>query len=133
MIRRPFASWVGGLVRLSDAVSFPKIEESADLEDICGVINALFSGLAFSGIIAAIYKQRPELRLQQRAPEREARSRWATARSALAIIRCRSHNTVFHQQAQNFSAGRCLTRRIPMAEPISDLIMQIRTVGCAFE
>jgi hypothetical protein len=52
---------------------------------------------------------------------------------ALAIVRFRLQNTVFHQQTQNFSAGLRLTGRIPMAEPISHMIMQIRTVGCPFE
>jgi hypothetical protein len=137
MIRRPSASWVGGLVRLSDAVSFLKSRRVPTSGISTGVINALFSGVAFSATIAAIYLKRQELlcivaRADQHPSGRQGRA-GPQHESALAIIRCRSHNTVFHQQAQNFSAGRRLTGRIPMAEPIGDLIMQIRTVGRPFE
>lgn len=44
----------------------PSWEERAQLGDLFGVINSLFSGLAFAGVIYTIYLQREELALQRR-------------------------------------------------------------------
>lgn len=40
-------------------------EQSGQLGDSFGVVNALFSGLAFAGVICAILMQRQELKLQR--------------------------------------------------------------------
>jgi uncharacterized membrane protein YciS (DUF1049 family) len=56
-------------------------EQRAQLGDLFGVINSLFSGLAFAGVIYAIYLQREELSLQRRELQltREELQRTATA------------------------------------------------------
>lgn len=52
--------------------------------DMFGAINALFSGLAFAGIIFTILRQREELKLQRKELEltREELSRTASAQEA---------------------------------------------------
>ncbi len=44
---------------------YPKIEERGQFGDSFGVVNALFAGLAFAGVIWAILLQREELELQR--------------------------------------------------------------------
>jgi len=44
---------------------YPELDKSGQFGDLFGTINALFSGLAFAGIIAAILLQRQELQLQR--------------------------------------------------------------------
>src|SRR5215510_12732323 len=47
------------------AYFYPDMDKRGQFGDLFGVINALFSGLAFAGIIAAIHLQRQELQLQR--------------------------------------------------------------------
>jgi hypothetical protein len=56
-------------------------EKRAQLGDLFGVANSLFSGLAFAGVIYTIYLQREELSLQRRELQltREELQRAATA------------------------------------------------------
>jgi len=44
---------------------YPAMDQSGQFGDLFGTINALYSGLAFAGIIAAILLQRQELQLQR--------------------------------------------------------------------
>jgi hypothetical protein len=56
-------------------------EQRAQLGDLFGVVNSLFSGLAFAGVIYTIYLQREELALQRRELQltRDELQRTATA------------------------------------------------------
>ncbi|MBY0321854.1 MAG: hypothetical protein K2X72_24230 [Reyranella sp.] len=46
-------------------VSFPDWQTRGQFGDIFGVVNALFSGLAFAGLVYAILLQREDLQLQR--------------------------------------------------------------------
>lgn len=60
------ALWVGAGVLLYDAnESTPILGERGTFGDMFGSINALFSGLAFAGIIFTVLLQRQELQLQR--------------------------------------------------------------------
>jgi len=56
-------------------------QERGQLGDLFGVVNSLFSGLAFAGVIYTIYLQREELSLQRRELQltRDELQRAATA------------------------------------------------------
>ncbi len=61
--------------------SFDQMNERGTFGDMFGAVNALFSGLAFGGIIYTIYLQRTELILQRKELEmtREELTRSASA------------------------------------------------------
>lgn len=69
--------------------ALPSWEQRAQLGDLFGVVNSLFSGLAFAGVIYTIYLQREELALQRKELQltREELRRTATAqeKSELAL------------------------------------------------
>lgn len=46
-------------------MEYPKIEERGQFGDSFRVVNALFAGLAFAGVILAILLQQKELKLQR--------------------------------------------------------------------
>jgi hypothetical protein len=48
---------------------YPEIEESGQVGDSFGAVNALFSGLAFAGVVIAILLQSEDLRAQEHAME----------------------------------------------------------------
>jgi hypothetical protein len=88
--RSPFI-YIAGLVVLlwiatPFAVSalFESPEQRGQLGDTFGVVNALFSGLAFAGLIYTIHLQRHELSLQRRELEltRQELTRTAAAQEA---------------------------------------------------
>jgi len=55
-----------GLTPIAVTSLYPdQMDKSGQFGDLFGTINALFSGLAFAGIIAAIWLQRQELQLQR--------------------------------------------------------------------
>jgi hypothetical protein len=60
---------------------YPSLADRGQFGDLFGAINALFSGLAFAGVIIAILLQRRELELQRQelAATRAELSRAATA------------------------------------------------------
>lgn len=66
--------------------------ERGILGDMFGVVNSLFSGLAFAGIIITIYLQRDELRLQRKELE-ETRNEFITQNITLRLQRF--ENTFF--------------------------------------
>jgi hypothetical protein len=47
------------------AFYFPNWQQQSQIQDIFGGVNALFAGLAFAGLILAIYLQSQELKLQR--------------------------------------------------------------------
>ncbi len=70
------ALWVGHAF-------FPNWQERGQFGDLFGSVNALFSGLAFAGLIYAILLQRQELSLQ-RAELKLQREEMAASRAELA-------------------------------------------------
>jgi uncharacterized membrane protein YciS (DUF1049 family) len=62
---------------------FPSWQERGQFGDLFGSVNALFSGLAFAGLIYAILLQRQELSLQ-RAELKLQREEMAASRAELA-------------------------------------------------
>ena len=70
------ALWVG-------VAFFPGWQERGQFGDLFGSVNALFSGLAFAGLIYAILLQRQELSLQ-RAELKLQREEMAASRAELA-------------------------------------------------
>jgi hypothetical protein len=79
----------------------PDMEKSGQFGDLFGSINALFSGLAFGGIIVAILLQREELKLQ---------------REELASTRRELQRTADTQERQ-FSDSRIIQRAYLSANP----------------
>ena len=71
--------WGGFWVGLR--VGFGEITDAGEFGDMFGAVNALFSGLAFAGVIIAILLQREELRLQRQELQD---TRQTLARSAAA-------------------------------------------------
>ena len=71
--RKPPAFWILALavffvVIVYFAISYwliPNVESRGQFGDSFGAVNALFSGLAFAGLISALYLQRTELQLQR--------------------------------------------------------------------
>lgn len=58
-----FALWLGSFLLITSTI--PTWENRGQLGDLFGSVNALFSGLAFAGLIYTIFLQRNELRLQR--------------------------------------------------------------------
>lgn len=56
--------WVSAMFSIS--CYFPELEERGQFGDMFGSVNALFAGLAFSGVIWAIIIQKQELELQRK-------------------------------------------------------------------
>lgn len=56
--------WIIALISM--CIIFPKWEVRGQFGDMFGSVNALFSGLAFAGVILAIYLQKNELELQRK-------------------------------------------------------------------
>ena len=71
--------WASSFLVIVSAI--PSWEVRAQIGDLFGVINSLFSGLAFAGVIYTIYLQREELALQRRELQltRDELQRTATA------------------------------------------------------
>ena len=71
--RDPPAFWILALIVLLVVIAyflisawlFPSIEIRGQFGDSFGAVNALFSGLAFAGLISALFLQRNELQLQR--------------------------------------------------------------------
>jgi hypothetical protein len=59
-----FIIWIANLV--IGLISLCSDGKGAELGDSFGIVNALFSGLAFAGVIAALWMQREELSLQRK-------------------------------------------------------------------
>lgn len=89
-------TYLGVAVLIAWALSFviiylaiPTWEERAQLGDLFGAVNSLFSGLAFAGVIYTIYLQKEELSLQRKELQltRDELRRAATAqeRSEIAL------------------------------------------------
>lgn len=103
-----------------------KLEDRGSFGDSFGVVNTLFSGLAFAGIIAALFMQRRELKLQREDLEltRNELKKSATAQDSTqralqvqvaimakqALLRTYSeklnHNTTLLVNASNISRAR---------------------------
>jgi hypothetical protein len=75
------AAWLGSYWGVRS--SFPNLEQSGQVGDLFGAVNALFSGLAFAGVIIAIWLQRKDLELQ-RDELRLQREEMAASRNQLA-------------------------------------------------
>ncbi len=60
--------------------------ERGQLGDLFGTINALFSGLAFAGVIVAIFLQREELQLQKEEMKRSAAAQEELGRALLNTL-----------------------------------------------
>lgn len=76
------AAWLGSYWIIQSA--FPDPAESGQVGDTFGAVNALFSGLAFAGVIIAIWLQRKDLELQ-REELRLQREEMAASRQQLAV------------------------------------------------
>ena len=71
--RNPPAFWILALIVLVVVIAYlaistwllPNIEVRGQFGDSFGAVNALFSGLAFAGLISALFLQRSELQLQR--------------------------------------------------------------------
>lgn len=61
-----WVSWFCAISWLSSEFKNAGVDISGQLGDSFGTINALFSGLAFGGVIVAIFLQKKELELQRR-------------------------------------------------------------------
>ncbi len=64
-------------------ICFPTWPERAQFGDLLGASNGIFSGLAFAGLIYAIYLQRQDLSLQRKELELQ-RNEMAASRGELA-------------------------------------------------
>jgi hypothetical protein len=76
-----FVAWLAAL--LIGLVAFTEWEQRGQFGDLFGSVNALFSGLAFAGLIYAILLQRQELGLQRRELQLQ-REEMAASRAELA-------------------------------------------------
>lgn len=78
---------------------FPTISERGQFGDQYGAVNALFSGLAFAGVIIAIWLQRKDLELQ-RDELRLQREEMAASREQLAAQAAAQRGAVLATLAQ---------------------------------
>lgn len=86
----PFVLWI----------FYPSLQDRGQFGDSYAVVNTLFSGLAFGGVVYALILQRRELRLQRRELK-EARIQYARSARALEesqgeAVKARSANVFFH-------------------------------------
>mgnify|MGYP001586239089 CR=1 FL=1 len=74
-------AWLATLLIVTNVI--PGWQERGQFGDLFGSINALFSGLAFAGLIAAILLQHEELKLQRKELKLQ-REEMAASRAELA-------------------------------------------------
>lgn len=97
-------------------ISFPDWQTRAQFGDVFGVVNALFSGLAFAGLVYAILLQREDLALQREELKltRDELKRTATAQEQ-AEIALRAQADAANQSARlsaiNFLLGHYQSER----------------------
>ena len=86
--------------------SIPKLEERAHFGEAYGGLAALFSGLAFAGVIVAIAMQREELRLQRKELKltrgeltRQAAAQESSSRAVESQVQLMIAGTKLHAEA----------------------------------
>lgn len=92
--------WIASYPIVYFLFSSGKVDQSGQFGDAFGAINALFSGLAFAGIILTILLQRKELELQR--PELKA-TRKEFKTQNIALKRQRFESTFFNMLSIHFS------------------------------
>lgn len=75
----------------------PKWSERGQLGDMFGVVNSLFSGLAFAGVIYTILLQRKELSLQRK----ELKDTRTVFQTQSSIMKLQQRENVFFQMLEN--------------------------------
>jgi hypothetical protein len=118
------ATLILGLQMATGAAIYFAFDDWADrgtFGDMFGAVNALFSGLAFAGVIYTILLQRHELALQRKELEltREELSRSADAQAAQAQLQMQQHVRVY---AENILAAAQDARRFGTAGVVDQII-----------
>lgn len=97
--------WAGFWAGLRYA--YGAVEDAAEFGDMFGGVNALFSGLAFAGVIIAILLQREELRLQRKELEdtRAELRRSADAQHAAIALQQEQYTLAWLQKQPRLMSG----------------------------